>query len=255
MSVELELVVARWAEPVAWTRNVPRSVRATIHDKGGELDPRDFPRATILRLPNVGREAQTYLHHIVERFDAPAAVTVFCQGRPFDHAHDLHRVLRALAAGRQTVPDFRWLGFTIDTDDARGRRLFVPWSKNEDGRELRLDEFHRLLLGEPAPERVRFYPGAQFAVTADRVRSRPRAFWERARELAVSFPDAAHCFERLWDRVFGVVGVDEALLGGRDCVYLKPIKRVHDGEPVAGDGASARPPPTGRSRWRRTCCR
>ncbi|MBN1770329.1 MAG: DUF3431 domain-containing protein [Deltaproteobacteria bacterium] len=255
MSAELELVVARYAERVEWTRHVPRSVRVTVYDKGGDLDAADFPRATLVRLPNVGREAQTYLHHIVERFERPAALTVFCQGRPFDHAHDLHRVLRALAAGRETVADFRWLGFTIDTDDPRGRRLFVRWTKNEDGRELRLDEFHRLLFGEPAPERVRFYPGAQFAVTAERIRSRPRAFWEHARELAAAFPDAAHCFERLWDRLFGAVGVDEALLGGRDCVYLKPIKRVPAGGPAGDDRAPARPPPTGRSRWRRTCCR
>jgi hypothetical protein len=224
MTAELELVVARCVEPVDWTRNVPSSVRVTIYDKGGDLEAARFPRATIVRLPNVGREAQTYLHHIVERWEAPAALTVFCQGHPFDHAHDLHRVLRELAAGGAAVAGFRWLGFTIDTDDARGRRLFVHWSKNEDGRELRLDDFCRALWGEPAPERVRFYPGAQFVVTAERIRAWPRAFWERARGLAASFPDAAHCFERLWDRVFGVTGVDEALLAGRDCVYLKPVK-------------------------------
>lgn len=260
MSDALELVVARYAEPVVWTRNAPRSVRVAIYDKGGDLDPRDFPRATILRLPNVGREAHTYLHHIVERYDAPAALTVFCQGHPFDHAHDLHKVLRALAAGRETVADFRWLGFTIDTDDARGRRLFVRWSKNEDGRELRLDEFHRALFGTEAPERVRFYPGGQFVAAAERIRSRPRTFWERARDLAATFPDAAHCFERLWDRVFGVVGVDEALLEGKDSVYLKPIRRLRTGgrrrvvrtletEPRSSDRGALRrrrrPPPGG----------
>lgn len=229
MSAELELVVARCAERVEWTRNVPRSVRVTIYDKGGNLDATALPRATIVRLPNVGREAQTYLHHLVERWEAPAALTVFAQGHPFDHAHDLHQVLRELATGSATVADFRWLGFTIDTDDARGRRLFVRWSKNEDGRELGLDEFHRALFGEPAPERVRFYPGAQFAVTAERIRARPRSFWERARALAAAFPDAAHCFERLWDRVFGVEGVDEARLAGRECVYLKPVRRERGG--------------------------
>lgn len=260
MSVaDLELVVARHAEAVDWTRHVPAAVRVTIYDKGGDLDAAKFPRATVARLPNVGREAQTYLHHIVERWESPAPVTVFCQGHPFDHAHDLHRVLRALAAGRETVADFRWLGFTIDTDDARGRRLFVPWSKNEDGRELRLDEFHRALFASPAPERVRFYPGAQFAVTAERIRSRPRAFWERARDLAATFPDAAHCFERLWDRVFGVAGVDEARMGGRDCVHLKPIRRLRAGGRRRTIRVGAAPAPASRgpsrSARRRRCGR
>jgi len=259
MNAELELVVARYDEAVEWTRNVPASVRVTLYDKGGDLDPARFPRATVVRLPNVGREAQTYLHHIVERWDSPVPLTVFCQGHPFDHAHDLHRVLRDLASGRSVVDGFRWLGFTIDTDDARGRRLFVGWSKNEDGRELRLDEFHRLLFGGPAPERVRFYPGGQFVVAAGRIRSRPRTFWERARELAATFPDAAHCFERLWDRVFGVVGVDEALLAGQDCVHLKPIRRLRAGGRRGTLRVVAPPAPASRgasrSARRRRCCR
>jgi hypothetical protein len=208
----LEVVVARYRERVDWTRNVPRGVRVTIYDKGGG------------ELPNVGREAHSYLHHIVQRWSSLADVTVFCQGHPFDHAYDLHQVLRALAARRERVADFRWLGFIIDTDDARGRRLFVPWSKNTDRRELALDEFHARLFGEPAPAEVRFYPGGQFAVSAACVRGRPLAFWQRALGLAADFPDAAHCFERLWDRVFGVVGVDPALLGGERCRYLKPIR-------------------------------
>ncbi len=226
MTAELELVVARRDEAVEWTRNVPRSVRVTIYDKGGDLDPAAFPRAAIVRLPNVGREAQTYLFHIVERRESLAPLTVFCQGHPFDHAHDLHAVLRGLARGEGRERAFRWLGFIIDTDDPRGRRLFVGWSGNADGHELRLDEFHRRLFGAAAPDAVRFHPGAQFAVTAEQVRRRPGEFYARALELAATFPDAAHCFERVWDRVFGVVGVDPAVLGDAPCVYLKPIRRL-----------------------------
>ena len=223
MSVDLEVVVARYRERVDWTRNVPRAVRVSIYDKGGDLDATRFGLAA--RLANVGREAETYLRHIVSRWDSLAEVTVFCQGHPFDHASDLHRVLADLAAGRARVDDFRWLGFIIDTDDARGRRLFATWSKNLEGRELAVDVFHEALFGEPAPGFVRFYPGGQFAVTAACVRARPRDFYLRALELATSFPDAAHCFERLWDRVFGVTGVDPALLGDALCRYLKPVRR------------------------------
>jgi hypothetical protein len=44
----------------------------------------------------------------------------------------------------------------------------------------------------------------------------------------VDFPDAAHCFERTWDKVFGVAGVDLDWLGGRQTVYLKPIRRLEE---------------------------
>lgn len=229
----LELVVARYREDIAWTRNVPKGVRVSVYDKGGGHGLPDGIEA--IPLANVGREAHTYLWHLTRRYDSLAPVTVFCQGHPFDHAHDLHRVLRAIASGVKCVQEFLWLGFIIDTDDRRGRRLFVPWGGNPGGRELPLDEVHEALLGEPCPERVRFYPGGQFAVTAGCARSRPREFFERALEMAAADDLRAHCFERLWDRVFGVCGVDEGCMGGSDTVYLKPIRRLmREGMPCRG---------------------
>lgn len=230
-AVAVDLVVARHREPVDWVRNVPSSLRVTVYDKGGDLDPARLPWARVERLPNVGNEAHAYLHHLAEHLPDLAPVTVFCQGHPFDHAWDLHERLRAMASGAEVVDGFRWLGFVIDTDDPRGRRLFVPWSKNRDGRELALDRFHEALFGTPAPDRIPFYLGAQFAVTAGLARSRGRDFFARARDLAASFPDAAHCLERLWDRVFGVSGVDPALLDGKDTAYLRSVRRVREGGP------------------------
>lgn len=88
----LELVVARYAEDLSWLRRVPKTVRVTVYNKGGDTVPG-------MALPNVGREAHTYLHHMVTRYDDLAEVTLFCQGKPFDHVPDLHKILRQLAAG------------------------------------------------------------------------------------------------------------------------------------------------------------
>lgn len=229
----IELVVARYRERVEWTRNVPPSLRVSIYDKGGDLDPALVPRAEVARLANVGFEAHTYLHHLIERYDTLPALTVFCQGHPFDHVHDLHPFLRGLAAGSEQVEAFRWLGFIIDSDDPYGRRLFVPWRKNKDKRELELHGFCNTLFGRPAYVWSHFHVGAQFAVTRDQIRVRSRAFYERALDLAVNYPDGGACFERVWDRVFEVVGVDPALLAGELCRYLKPIRRVQDAAPGA----------------------
>jgi UDP-galactopyranose mutase len=200
--VELELVVARHREPVEWLRHVPEAIRVTVYDKGGDLDPARLPWARVETLPNLGREAHTYLHHLVTRRGRLAPVTVFCQGRPFDHCPDLHRTLRALVAGERRVEGFLWLGSAEDVDDPRGRRLFTRWSKNHDGRELALDRFHLELFGRPAPAEVRFRLGGQFALTAEAAARVDCDFYEKALELSLSFPDAAHCYERLWGPVF-----------------------------------------------------
>ena len=219
----VELVVARYKEDLSWLGNIPDAIRVTVYNKGGEMQP---PRGRVIALPNIGREAHSYLQHIIRSYDSPADVTVFSQGKPFDHAPDFHKVLRELAAGAKEISDFQWFGFLLDTDDKRGRRLFVPWSKNPQGRELPLGEFYSVLFGVGSPETFRFYAGAQFAVTAGCLRNRPRAFYEKALELVEQNDLAPHCLERIWDRIFGVCGVTEEMLRGRETVYLKPIKRL-----------------------------
>jgi hypothetical protein len=220
----LELVVARHREDLRWLRRVPRSIRITVYDKGGDA-------TDAIPLPNVGREAHTYLHHIVTRNDALADVTVFAQGKPFDHVSTFHDELRDLAEGRSTVAAFRWFGFIVDWDDATGSRLFQNWTKNPDRTPLPLEAFARALWNEPAPERAVFYPGAHFAVTAATIRTRPLGFYERALRVSTEIEEAAHCFERTWDRVFGVDGLPEDLRGRDLPIYLKPIRRLMD-EPL-----------------------
>lgn len=216
--MSIELVVARHLEDLAWLRNIPPQIRATIYDKSPSGD-----------LQNVGREAHTYLHHIVTRYDCLAPLTVFCQGKPFDHAFDFRKTLRELVQNPTEIA-FRWLGHIIDTDDARGQTLFVPWSKNHDGHELDLDGFHRALFGTQGPQEYVFQLGAQFIASRELIRSRSRQFYERALRISREFPDAAHCFERTWDKVFGVVGVDLEWLGARRTVYLKPVRKLAGGD-------------------------
>jgi len=214
----IELVIARHQEDLSWLNNIPPSLKVTVYNKGPALP---LPSVS---LPNIGREAHTYLCHLLSRYDTPPAFTVFVQGKPFDHAPDLHNILRALAAGELPVEDFKWLGFLVDTDDRRGRRLFVPWSKNPSREELPLDEFYEKLFNAPSPEQFRFFAGAQFIVTAACLRRRPRAFYEHALRLTAEMPLAPHCLERLWDQIFDVPGIPEELMQGRDTVYLKKIK-------------------------------
>ena len=219
-ALSIELVVARYQEDLAWLRRVPRAVRVQVYDKGGGVSGAQV-------LPNVGREAHTYLHHFVTRYDELADLTVCVQGKPFDHVPDLHRRLRAWAEGRETVADFGWLGFLVDEDDATGSRLFQRWSKNPERRPLDMAGFwSRVFAPAPCPDLFVFFGGANFAVTRDQVRKRTRTFYEQARAVASEFPEAAHGFERTWNEVFGVPALPPALQGLPRPIYLKPIRRL-----------------------------
>ena len=220
-----ELVVARYQEDIAWLRKRPGNLRVTVYDKSDEAVT-ELAGVTVWPLPNVGREAHTYLHHIVSRYDTLADWTIFCQGKPFDHAFDFKKTLRSFADhSLPTQSDsFHWLGHLIDTDDNWGDRLFRPWSKNKDRRGLDMTGFHQAVFGNDGPETYSFVLGAQFAVHRGLIRQRPKLFYERALAVSISFLDAAHCYERSWDRVFGVTGIDTAWLAGRQTVSLKPMK-------------------------------
>ena len=220
MPSSFDLVVARYQEDLAWLRRVPPAFRRWVYDKGGGT-PQAVP------LPNVGREAHTYLHHITTHYDDLASLTVFVQGKPFDHAPDLHHRLRAWDSGAETVADFRWLGFLVDEDDATGSRLFQKWSKNPESHPLDLCGFWSALFGaEPCPASFVFFGGGQFAVTRATLHRRPRSFYEAALAVSGSFPDAAHCFERTWNAVFGVPALPPELQGKDLPIYLKPIRRL-----------------------------
>jgi hypothetical protein len=220
--MQLELVVCRCGEDLAWTRNIPPGVPLTVYEKTPPPAP---PWPGSLPLPNLGREAHAWLHHLTERYDSLADWTVFAQGHPFDHLPDLHPFLRGLAASPSPAGDFHWLGFLWETDDARGHPTFVHWTKNPKRRELDLDGFFRQLWGEPAPEKVRYVGGGQFALSRAAAHRRPRDFYARARTLAAEFPDAAHAFERTWDRVFLAPPLDQSLFGPSGLRLLKPVKK------------------------------
>jgi len=219
--MQLELVVCRCGEDLAWTRNVPRGLPVTVYDKTPSPGS-PWPGSTLLS--NVGREAHAWLHHLADRYDSLADWTIFAQGHPFDHVPDMHPVLRQLDGGEPPSQDFLWLGFLWETDDARGRPTFVNWTKNPGRRELDLDGFFRKLWGEAAPEKVRYVGGGQFVLSRSAAHRRSRIFYERARDLAADFPDAAHAFERTWDRVFLAPPLDPALFGTGGLRLLKPVK-------------------------------
>ncbi len=217
-SPSLELVVAHYYENLNWLRRVPTAIHKTVYAKADSQPP-----IAHSPLPNVGREAHTYLHHLVARYDSLADYTIFCQGKPFDHAYDFHHSLRAFAAGNLPENSFQWLGHIIDTDTPDGQ-LFREWSKNDTGEGLDLAGFHRQLFEVNGPQEYPFYLGAQFIVSQKLVHRQPLSFYQKALKISLDYPNAAHCYERMWDRIFGVEGIDRDWLAGRRTVYLKQMK-------------------------------
>ncbi len=157
---KFEIVVAKYREDVAWTQCYPDNT--TVYCK----DPQD---SRFISLPNVGREYGTYLHHIVSRYESLSERTFFVQGDPFFHrplafCHyaSAQESFKFDPNSRQTMAQAANWGWADQTADGRVKAAFL-----------------RLLERRWDITEYRFTWGAQFAVTRDLIRRRPREYYQK----------------------------------------------------------------------------
>jgi hypothetical protein len=72
------VVVTRYNEDTSWTRDIDKS-NLFIYDKSPE------PLTDAIAVPNVGRENETMLRHIIEHYDKLPEYIIFLQGDPWVH--------------------------------------------------------------------------------------------------------------------------------------------------------------------------
>jgi len=196
-SKSIECVVAHYNEDLEWINEIRDMAHITIYHKGTN------PPKDAMQLPNVGREAHTFLTHIIQNYDVLADITLFLQGNPVDHFPDArircnceHMVELAKRYGITTnisyapysEKDFMLKDFAYKHDATYG-----PW-------------FERV-LGICFPEEgIFWYIGATMAVRKDKILTRPKGFYERLlQEVNHSdTPIEAHYFERSWYYIFNI---------------------------------------------------
>lgn len=102
----LTIVVARYKEDVAWLNELPADCGVHLYNKGPEIPPGTLrPGIEVHGLPNTGREAHTYLHHLRTRFKADEGeFTVFTQADPFEHSPGFLHLLKLAAHWRDVQP-------------------------------------------------------------------------------------------------------------------------------------------------------
>lgn len=216
---DVRIVVSRYAEDLWWLAAPNfRGCDIVVYDKNdGAPDGHGNPPAgaTVIPLPNVGREAHTYLHHILENYDALAGVTVFAMGSAAENPEKMAKTawsLRTAIATRDSafpdehlgVPMHEHLGsFVISSypssspsnvarnpDDA-----LLPCPHRPFGKWYAVNEL-------PAVHSTTYH--GTFAVSRAHIRQRSKA--DYARLLAYvdghPAPEAAHYLERAWLAVF-----------------------------------------------------
>ena len=181
----------------------------TIYSKGGD---KNAPRRPHHRLPNIGREGHTYLHHITQRYHTLADTTIFLQGRIDDHITlSLDEIIRRSIStkdGQVTTFPFRELE-TFDHWDGIPWEEYPCWKKWSAmpcvvATKTPAQYWQQLFPGTKVPASVGFQPGALFAVRKSTIQQYPQSFYQTMLEdfflgdMAHVNPETGHFLERFW---------------------------------------------------------
>ena len=182
----------------------------------------------IIALPNLGRESQTYLHHIIQKYDYYSfecdggrfgkndGVVVFLQGNPFDHSPNIIKNLhmyknnyKELLNERKTSRNFNtnhggefaYLGETLHVTNILNPRDHrnIKWPLRQ-----RYSELFNCQEKDIPNTDLEFYNGAQFIVSINTILANDIEYYKKmmkhvSKEVS---PKAGFVMERLWSLVF-----------------------------------------------------
>lgn len=208
------VVIAAYKEDLHWVHNIDTrcyNVYVYCKDPARVLSlPKCVRRET---LPNVGREADTYLHHIITHYESLDDIILFLQGDPFYHIHvDLNTLLKEWTdqvAERGFSTNFRQC-------DIHGThyKWVLPVYKGQrlEQHGLTLGQWFEKYLEIPFPSRLLWYGSAQFAVASWLLQKRSLESYKAMKESLCSVnPVEAHFMERSWYYVSSIHTVNHTV--------------------------------------------
>lgn len=183
----IDVVIASYKEDLSWTEQL--KANQIIYDKGD--------RGVGTPLQNIGREAHTYVYHIVENYKDLPEWTAFIQGNPFDHAPHVLTLINDFEkiSGDNKKEKFYFLGRAIVQCDING----LPHHPGLDLAGYQIALFDTIVQMDMV-----FIAGAQFIVHRDLIKNKKLSFWKRMLKTFEDdkYPDAPWCVERLWTYIF-----------------------------------------------------
>lgn len=194
------IIVARYNEPVKWVNLFSKDVTVYIYNKGEPIDIL-IDRAIIIPLPNLCREAHTYLFHLmnVAHDDRMA----FLQGNPFDQCgRDAVSKVQKWLDADSGFESFCTLQCTIRKTDEGWEEKGNGWSSMH-----QIDDAMIMKAVEMFPDKIhdwQFGAGASFGVTAAEAAGlNYRPLFNYCKEVD-SDPKHihSHLMERIWKLIF-----------------------------------------------------
>ena len=202
----VHVVISKYNEDISWCDSIPYT--KIIYDKLEEPTT-----AAYIHRPNIVREAETWLFHIITHYENLPDFLVFLQGDPFGHlSYKTHH-------GINHYIDKYVSNFDKNKPQWGDLQLLYRFGWHEEPIHcypmLRIDDQYSTLFSSPVPERIGFASGAQYIVPKSLILCRSKTFYKKVHDMILKefatvwtnvkyAPDKidAWSLERLWPYIW-----------------------------------------------------
>lgn len=214
--MNISLVINRFNENVDWIEKY-KDIKIIIYNKGNKLEL-NKENVSIINRENLGRESETYLHHIIENYHDLSDLTIFTQAHPFDNIPSFFEFLNSDLLKKEYTNYFNWYGKNNDVCDKNGSPGIYPISSghpNEFNRTLEI--IYNEVFNKECPSTIKFKPNASFSVSKDLILKRSKKIYQKLLSYLI-YPEQndyegifkynpyeGHIIERMWGLIFNEV--------------------------------------------------
>lgn len=197
-----EIVISSYKEDILWISNIGPENKIFIYNKGGY--------SNTIPLPNVGREAHTYLHHICFQYGNFSDYIFFFQGNPFDHTRECLNIINSNKEIWNNNVQMYYDGYWGYAHNSSGTMWNLDESTQFKGQCLKcnidgtphhiglpIKEVWDNIFESEIPDKLEFIPGNQFNVHKDLIYNRPLSFWEKLYNMSKDIELFPWIFERI----------------------------------------------------------
>jgi hypothetical protein len=177
MGRDIKIVIAHYNENLDWVDDLEYPY--IIYSKG--ICTREH-----IKLNNVGREANTYLEHIVRNYHNLNEFTVFLQGGPFFHTKSLFRKNQKFKKGYCPIKTKKYYCDLNGSPHDPGLNLFLGFN----------------VIERQPRHIIEFWANALFIVDKESIRNNTKEYYTKLIDYTKNGHKPAHVLERLWQYIF-----------------------------------------------------
>lgn len=201
----MDLVIARYKENIDWIQSIKSFFSNVYLYNKDELIQSEFIQK---KLKNIGREANTYIHHIVENYDNISEFTIFLQGEPYEHCPTLNYEIQNIKRLRK-IKKINFFDISFNPDFYKFGNLFFEFG--DMFKIITLDQFYNCLNQICDITNIQKFDfrnlkktvwGAQFGVVDRQIKKYTKHQWQELLKLSEEIEEFPYAMEKFWSYLF-----------------------------------------------------